>query len=90
MGFWDEIDGMLVDAVSHYAKSAPTVSRWANDLYERLRDDPDHVRVGELHVIEDLWGGGSEPTWMHPNTAANRVYKLMSRLGQDTTGHAGF
>ncbi len=90
MDYWDTVLGMAVDAVNHYEKTAPTVSRWADDLYQRIRDEPDHVRVGEVMMLEELWGNEGEPQWMHPNTAANRVYKLMSRLGQDTTGHAGY
>ncbi len=86
---WELIDGMAKDVVYHYEKTAPTVSRWADELYMRLNEDPAHVRVAELMLLEDLWPEtGKEP--VHPNIAANRVYKMMHRLGQDTTGHAGF
>jgi hypothetical protein len=40
-------------------------------------------------LIRDLKGRDGEE-WMQPNYAANRVYKLLNRLGRDTTGSAGF
>ncbi len=73
--------------VRQYEKSAPTVSRWADDLYIRLHDDIRHVLLIELITAQSLL---EENTWVHPHLAANRIYKLMEEPGQDTTGHAGY
>lgn len=83
----EEIRLFLVSVEAHYEKSAPTVSRWADDLYIRLGDDLSSVRVIELLHAQALY---QDEEWQHPNYAANRIYKLMHELGQDTTGHAGF
>lgn len=82
----DATRAMLEEAVAHYAKLAPTVSRWADDLYVRLdRGQPVQVdEILQLQRLRDDFG------WLHPNYAANAVYKLQSMLGQDTTGHAGY
>lgn len=70
-----------------YEQSAPTVSRWADGLYRRLHGDEEgEVLLSEVRAVEELAGLGGAL----PNQAANVVFKLMRRLGQDTTGHAGF
>ena len=83
----EAIQAFLVHVVAHYEKTAPTVSRWADDLYTRLSDDPYSVRLVEVMQAQALL---ESDVWEHPNLAANRVYKLMTALGQDTTGHAGY
>lgn len=70
-----------------YETTAPTVHAWANDLYVRINERPDDVRLSELLTVGRFVEGG---VWLQPNYAANMVYKLQARLGQDTTGHAGF
>ena len=82
---YQEIQKALVAICGHYEKTAPTVADWADDLYIRMNEEPDSVRLTELNVAVDL-----AALDLQPNYAANRVYKLMSRLGMDTTGHAGF
>ncbi len=78
----------LAKVCEHYERSAPTVAAWANDLYIRMGERPDDVRLSELTTVTALYS--TAEGWMPANFAANTVYKLMSRLGQDTTGHAGF
>lgn len=75
------------EVVHHYEKSAPTVSAWADDLYIRLNENTASVTLNELLQCQALLEEGG---WMQPNYAANKIYHLMDRLGQDTTGHAGF
>ena len=75
----------LERVVADFEKTAPTVSRWADDLYVRVNERPGDVRLNEL-VLASILATGE----IGPNLAANYVYKLMHRLGQDTTGHAGF
>lgn len=83
-----ELTHRLIEGAKHYEKSAPTVAEWADDLYQRIGDKrADHVTLSELLLASRLM---EEGVWMHPNTAANNVYKLNYRLGRDTTGHAGF
>lgn len=77
----------LEQGVAHYEKTAPTVSEYLDGLYRRLHGQADEVRMSELMFVDQLQDEG---IYMHPNHAANAVYHLMSRLGMDTTGHAGF
>lgn len=70
-----------------YEKSAPTVSAWADDVYRRMNSDLDSVKISELIMLDRLFRDGE---WESPSLAANAVYKLMYRLGQDTSGHAGY
>jgi hypothetical protein len=80
--------GKLITAgVAQYETSAPTVSAYLEDLYERFTRRPDDCRLSEVLALLALCEDG---VWEQPNYAANRVYKLQSRLGMDTTGHVGF
>ena len=83
----EAIQAFLVRVVAQYEKTAPTVSRWADDLHTRLSDDPYSVRLVEVMQAQALL---ENDVWERADFAANRVYKLMSALGQDTTGHAGY
>jgi len=78
---------LITEACRHYQKSAPTVVDYLDDLYIRIDERPTSVRLTELLSVEKL---KEEGIWEHPNYAANRVYHLMSDLGMDTTGAAGF
>lgn len=82
-----EFCAYLTEVCEHYEKTAPTVCAWADDLYRRLDAHGDDVRVSEISVAQNL---RDDSGWVPANYAANNVYKLMSRLGHDTTGHAGF
>jgi len=83
----EAIQAFLARVVAHYEKTAPTVSRWADDLYTRLNEDSYSVRLVEVMQAQALL---EEGRWERADFAANRVYKLMNALGQDTTGHAGY
>lgn len=79
------VGAALTRVCDQYERTAPTVHAWADDLFVRLSERPDDVRLSELTMAADLATGE-----VGPNVAANAVYKLMHRLGRDTTGHAGF
>ncbi len=83
----EAIQAFLTRVVAHYEKTAPTVSRWADDLYTRLNEDSYSVSLVEVMRAQALLEGD---VWEHPHYAANRIYKLMTTLGQDTTGHIGY
>lgn len=76
-------------AAAHYETSAPVVSTWADDFYSRLTagNGGKESDVREILCLLQLHDDGQ---WEQPNYAANRVYKLLTRLGRDTTGMAGF
>ncbi len=84
---FDKFLTFLEDACNHYAKSAPTVSDYCDDLYRRVNNGGDNVRLSEMTTAMILKENGE---WEHPNFASNRIYKLMDRLGMNTTGHTGF
>ncbi len=80
-------------ACVHYEKSSPVVSDWADDLYMRLAspDDSRPVDYREIQCLAQLYDArDSVDGWQQSNCAANCVYKLLARLGRDTTGMAGF
>jgi hypothetical protein len=87
MDWLKEICDQLTRVADHYEKTAPTVCDWANNLYIRIHENSDKVALAELLFVNRFV---EERQWMPPNYAANQVYHLMSRLGQDTAGHAGF
>lgn len=77
----------LEEACDFYDQSAPTVRDHCDDLYVRIGEAPERVTLAELTAVQALW---SDVGWMHPNYAANLVYKTRHRLGMNTAGHAGF
>lgn len=86
---FDAIQAGLEKIVNHFEKSAPTVSNWANDLFIKVSEDFDAIRLVEIRtaerIISDCMGSLNGSSY-----AANMVYKLKNRLGQDTTGDFGF
>ena len=87
MGWLQAIQEQLTAVADHYDKTAPTVTEWANDLYIRINESPETVRLPELTMLSRF---AEEGIWLQPNYAANQVYHLMHRLGMDVTGHVGF
>lgn len=87
MKFFDytKCEHFLAQVCQHYLESAPTVSQYAGDVYQRLTSG-EAIQLDELITLQALWS----EQWEHPNFAANRIYKLESALGRDVTGHAGF
>ena len=77
----------LTETVTHYATLAPTVSRWADSLYVRIAGGPGDVTLDEVYTLQRL---RDDAGWLPGNLAANTVYKLKARLGQDVTGEAGY
>ena len=67
-------------AAIEYAKSAPALADWIDDIYIRLGEDLLSVTVAELMAFGKLW---SEDGWMHPNYAQNTIYKMRDRLGME-------
>lgn len=87
MNWYDHLRDKLTEIAGHYEKTAPTVNAWADELYIRMNEKPERVVLAELMMVERLH---DRDGWMYPTVAANAVYHLMNRLGQDTTGHTGF
>jgi len=85
--FFDALRTLLGDASTQYQQSAPTVSRWADDLYIRLDTNGDLITLSEVAFAVHLHEDGY---WLDPNLAANLHYKLLNRLGRSTTGLLGF
>jgi len=86
-GFYTALRSHLEVAVEHYERSAPVVSRWADDLYIRLDENGDSIIMSEIAFAYRLH---EDEGWMDANYAANQLYHLLHRLGRDTTGLAGF
>lgn len=87
MFFDNEAFGQFcADAVMHYHVEAPTVSEYLDGLYTRVYEG-EPVQLAEIVAVQTICENG---VYMHPNYAANYVYKLKARLGMDTTGDPGF
>jgi len=80
------IEKFLVNAVNHYEKSAPTVSRYADDLYVRLQEKRP-VQLWEVLTVLEL---RTPDGWLQANFAANLIYKLEDRMGRNISGQYGF
>lgn len=77
------LDARLVEATGHYEKTAPVVSNYCNELYARLRDEPEKIVLTEILFVGRLVEEGE---WMHPNYAANQLLHVLDRIGRDTSG----
>ena len=86
---WDAIGKRLTAVCDQYEKTAPTVHAWADDLYVRMTEDVYSVSVAEINLLDWLYDVQTG-VWMQANYAANGLYKLLHRMGRDTTGMAGY
>lgn len=77
------MDAFILAVYEQYQTSAPTVAAWADNLSGRIAETPEQVSLYELRQFSFLYSDGQ---WQHPNYAANRAYKALDAVGQDTTG----
>jgi hypothetical protein len=75
----EAIRRFLVEVAQHYAQSAPDVSDWAGDLYERCADDWLTITLDELRTAEWLRDGDA---WASPTLAEQTVSRLLQRQGR--------
>jgi hypothetical protein len=84
----EAFERLMTEAVEHYQTSAPTVSRYLDDLYIRVTTgEGEPVLLQEIIACQRI---REEGQFMQANYAANFFYKLLDRLGRDTTGLIGF
>lgn len=83
----DALDDFIKAVIEHYQTSAPTVAAWADNLSIRIATTPEKVSLFELRQFSFLYSWGA---WEQPNHAANRAYKVLDAVGQDTTGMLSF
>lgn len=76
-------------AMSHYQerKAPGWFTDWLDDLYIRLAEDWGKVTLDELATLTSLNVDGH---WLTPTYAMNTAYKMLDRLGRDTTGIIGY
>ena len=81
MGLFDleAIRRFLVEVAQQYAKTAPDVSDWAGELYERCADDWRTITLDELRTAEWLRDGEA---WVAATLAEQTVSRLLERQGQ--------
>lgn len=82
-----QFESFVSDACDQYERSAPTVADYLDQLYRRISNKNPPVQLQEITGIEKLRDDGA---WLQPNYAANMIYHLMTEVGLDTTGQAGF
>ncbi len=83
----DAISKHLSMVATHYERTAPTVSHWADTLFMTMQEDVGNVTLREIITASALLEEGQ---WEQPSFAANRIYKLMENMHKDATGYAGF
>jgi hypothetical protein len=74
----ETIRRFLVEVAQHYTGSAPDVSDWAGELYERCADDWRTITLDELRTAEWLQEGDA---WVAPTLAEQTVFRLLERQG---------
>lgn len=79
----EAIRRFLVEVAQHYAKTAPDVSDWAGELYERCSDDWRTITLDDLRTAEWLRDGDG---WVSPTLAEQAVSRLLERQGQGGRG----
>lgn len=78
----------LEEAVKHYEKSAPRLSTWLDEMYIRLgEDDWKTITLEEIQQIQYLY---ADEQWLAAEWAQNNIYRMLNRMGKDTTKIAGF
>lgn len=78
----------IEEAVKHYeTQGVPScfLSYLGDDLYVRIWEG--RAQVDELVTLRALKEHG---VWEQVNFAVNRIYKLLNRMGRDTSGMAGY
>ena len=84
---YDALCAFVAEVVVHYQKIAPTVTTYADWLYVALEEERAKVTLLELLWVMRLREDG---IWLDANSAANLIFKLLDRLGRDTSGQLGF
>lgn len=84
---YDKLRIYAESVVMEYRQTAPVVAAYADWLYIALNEEQEKVTLKELILVGRLYEDGE---WLHPNLAANLVYKLLDLLGRDTRGMLGF
>ena len=74
----EAIRRFLVEVAQQYATSAPDVSDWAGELYERCADDWRTITLDELRTAEWLRDGDA---WVSGPLAEQAVSRLLARQG---------
>lgn len=71
-------------AVHHYQQSAPRLSEWLDEMYIRLGEEAwKTITLEEIQQIQYLY---ADDCWLNPYNAQNNIYRLLNRIGKDTTG----
>lgn len=78
----------LVNCCNHYLKSAPVVSRWAEEIHFEIQESPEKITLRDLVTMNML--SYDDGNWVHPNYATNIVYKRIVESGRDSTGLLSF
>lgn len=78
----------LEEAVKHYEQSAPRLSTWLEEMYIRLGEEEwKTITLEEIQQIQYLY---VDDCWLAAEWAQNNIYRLLNRMGKDTTKIAGF
>jgi hypothetical protein len=74
-------------AAKHYEKAPGWLFNWLDEMYIRLGENWGPITLDELATLAKLQDG---EYWLAEQYTCNTVYKLLDRLGRDTTGIMGY
>lgn len=84
----DKFKQFLAEGVKHYEQSAPRLSNWLEEMYIRLGEEGwKTITLEEIQQIQYLY---ADDCWLAAEWAQNNIYRLLNRMGKDTTKIAGF
>jgi hypothetical protein len=75
-------------ALLRYDQAPAWFENWLNGLYTRLGDNARSVTLDEMLTLSSLEETSGQ--FMSEPLAMNTVYKMLDRLGRDTSGIIGY
>jgi len=72
------IETQITETAWQYHETAPFVAEWMNTLIAKLEDGT--LTVYEICQLSEFYVDG---TWEDPNSATNRTYKTLERMGEN-------
>lgn len=83
-----KMDLFLRSAAKQYKDAPAWFMNWLDDVCVRLNDSWRSITLDEVCTLQSLYYQNGQ--WMPEPLACNTIYKLLDRLGRDTTGILGY
>lgn len=76
----EALDHALTAASAQYARTAPWLAPWLDELYTAVHEQPAAVSLADVLFVGRL---GEAGVWMQANAAQNALYHHLHRCGKD-------